>query len=258
VFEIMQAIVDDRYFKNTFIMHPGIVGSVGDALVSVRLKQSAPDMKMRYDKAFSGKNEMKSGSNVQDGDTKSYSSKGESARVYDSNWQNKKFKTSHGWIYQDLRAPDKTLTEVMGSTGRYDWYNRVANTYQAKITGDMFLPLPNGYQPSGIPRGGQVPRIVATDEPMLPNLNDDSFYDQRKKPKENANGVISAIVCTDPRTGKMTYKVVPGKAPQGNQAPPSTASPPTATTATPTTTQTPNSSQPSPPDPDLSNVRFGP
>lgn len=250
----MQAIVDDRYFKNTLIMSPGIVGSVGDALVSVRLKQSAPDMKLRYDKAFSGKNEMKNGSNVQDGDMRSFTSKGESARVYDSNWQNKKFKTAHGWVYQDLRAPDKTLTEVMGSTGRYDWYNRVANTYQAKITGDMFLPLPNGFQPAGVPRGGQVPRIVATDEPTLPDLTDDSFYDKRQKPKEDAN---VAIVCTDPRTGKMTYKTVPGKTPQGSQPPPGSAAPPTSTTATPTTTQTSNSTQPSQ-DIDLSGVRFGP
>ncbi|MBF9645471.1 hypothetical protein IAI43_12105, partial [Streptococcus pseudopneumoniae] len=55
---------------------------------------------------------------------------------------NRGFKTQHGLVYQDLRAPDTTLEPIMGSTGRYPWYNKIATIYEAKRTGDLFLPLP--------------------------------------------------------------------------------------------------------------------
>lgn len=249
----MQAIIDDKYFKNTLVISPGVVGSVGDVLGSVRLRQSAPDMMLRYDQVFSGRNESRLGSNVQDGYSYSYASGGGPSRTLDSNWSNKKFKTSHGWIYQDLRVPDKTLTEVMGSTGRYDWYNRVANTYQAKITGNMFLPLPGGYQPSGVPRGSQVPRIVATDQPMLPDLNDDSWYDKRPKPKEDAKTATAAIVCTDTQ-GKMTYKTVPGKTGGSEKTPPGTTATQTPAATAPTATNTSNNTKQ--PEADLSDLKW--
>jgi len=230
----MQAIVDEKYFKNTMVISPGVVGSVGDVLGSVRLRQSEPSMDLRYDATFSGPNEPMTGSNVQNGFSYSYSSGGGPARTLDSNWENRSFKTNHGWVYQDLRAPDKTLMPVMGSTGRYDWYNRVANIYQAKVTGDMFLPLPNGYQPSGVPRGGQVPRVIAVDEPVAPPLTNDN-WDQTKVPQ----GPTTVVVCTDQR-GQQTYKVVPGKTTGSGKAPPATAAPSTASTATVTNNQTGN------------------
>jgi hypothetical protein len=244
VFEVMQAIVDERYFKNTLVISPGVVGSVGDVLNSVRLRQSAPDMMLRYDQVFSGRNEPRSGSNVQDGYSYSYTSGGGPSRTLDSNWTNKKFKTAHGWIYQDLRVPDKTLTEIMGSTGRYDWYNRVANTYQAKITGDMFLPLPGGYQPSGVPRGGQVPRIIARDEPQGVDLTDDTWYDKRKKKEDASTSLLgTVVVCTDPQTGKMTYKTVPGKTGGSEKAPPATTATQTTAAAAPTATNATNNTK---------------
>jgi hypothetical protein len=229
----MQAIVDEKYFKNTAIISPGLVGPVGDVLGSVRLRQSAPDMKLRYEKAFSGKNESKLGSNVQDGFSYSYTSGGGPAATVDSNWVNKKFKTNHGWIYQDLRAPDKTLQPVMGSTGRYDWLNRVANVYEAKRTGDMFLPLPGEYQPTGVPRGGQVPRIIAVDVPTIPDLQGPDV--ESEKPKEIATPSQMAIICTAP-SGRQTYKLVnrPGRAPQAPaQAPPPPAQKPPAPSTMP-------------------------
>jgi hypothetical protein len=245
----MQAIVDEKYFKNTMILSPGLVGSVGDVLGSVRLKQSAPEMKLRYDQIFSGKNEPRSGSNVQDGYSYSYASGGGPARTLDSNWVNKKFKTNHGYIYQDMRAPDKTLTPVMGSTGRYDWYNRVANTYQAKITGDLFLPLPGGYKPSGVPRGGQVPRVIAIDEPVAPPLTNEK-WDKTKQVTEQT--MMSVVVCTD-NQGKQTYKVVPGKMSGSAKVPPTAAATqPTAATAPKPANQTSTTAEP-----DWSNIKWG-
>lgn len=247
----MQAIVDEKYFKSTAVISPGLVGSVGDVLGSVRLRQSAPDMMLRYDQVFSGKNEPSTGSNVQDGYSLSYSSGGGPARTIDGEWVNNNFKTNHGWVYQDLRAPDKTLTEIMGSTGRYDWYNRVANTYQAKITGDMFLPLPNGLQPSGVPRGGQVPRVIAVDEPVAPPLTNDN-WDQTKKTNETP--LMSVVVCTD-ASGKRTYKVVPGKTGGSEKAPPMAAG--TQTTASTAPVSTNQSNNTKKPEDQLQDVRLG-
>lgn len=194
----MQAIVDPVYFKRTQIISPGVVGSVGDALGGVRLKQSAPDMAMRYDRSFSGKKSTIVGSNVQDGDIDSFTSKGGSARVYESSWVNRKFKTAHGWVYQDMRAPDTTLEPVMGSTGRYNWYNKIATIYEAKRTGDMFLPLPGEYGPTSMIRG-PMPRvtdvITPTDEYVSP-LGKQKDYKQPIKVQK----------CTV--NGKTTYKPI--------------------------------------------------
>ena len=161
----MQAIVDPVYFKRTVTISPGVVGSVGDALGGVRLKQSTPDMPMRYEAAFSGANAPITGSNVQDGFSYSYSSGGGPAKTLEKTWANRGFRTNHGWTYQDLRAPDTTLEPVMGSLGRYNWYNKIATVYEAKRTGDLFLPLPGAYGPKDITRGSQVPRVVESINP---------------------------------------------------------------------------------------------
>ena len=208
----MQAIVDTKYFKNTQIISPGIVGSVGDVLGSVRMKQSAPDMPMLYDSDYYGKNEERVGSNVQDGFSYSYTSGGGPARLLDFNLNRPSMKINHGWRYQDLRAPDKSLGERMGSTGRFDWYNRVANIYEAKRTGELFLPLPGGYQPGdGVPRGGQVPRIVATDVPMAPNA------DAKQIAEVDGNEIVG-YQCTD-KNGKVLFtpRDQPLRKPQGTQ-----------------------------------------
>lgn len=238
----MQAIIDTQRFKNTMVVSPGLVGSVGDALGAVRLRQSAPDMALRYQKAFSGPNEVRLGSNVQDGYSYSYGSCGGPARTLDSKLERSSFKTCIGWIHQDLRAPDKSLGERVGSTGRYDWYNRVANTYEAKRTGDMFLPLPGPYGPTSMTRGSQVPRIVARDyprsQPPHPSLQDD------------LQTVVGSI-CVD-SNGKKTFRpsgagkasLSTGTASNVPGTQPPAAAPPA--TSTPTTEE------------DLRNIRLGP
>lgn len=223
----MQDIIGTRRFKNSEIITPGIVGTVGDTIGSIRLKQSAPDMAMRYDSQFSGPQEVRLGSNVQDGFSYSYASGGGPARTLDSKLERKSFKTVHGWIHQDLRAPDKLLGERLGSTGRYDWYNRVANIYQAKVTGDMFLPLPGVFAPTSMTRGSQVPRIVAKDYPRAGPPHPSLWGDP---------GEVIGSVCVDPN-GKRTFREkgfggssatnVPGKIssqPTSNQPKPATTS----------------------------------
>jgi hypothetical protein len=141
---------------------PGRVGSVGDVNLQVELKKSMPGMPKRFQPWTSSKYEQRLGSNVQDGQMHSYDSGGAMARVIDENWNTRRsFKTSRGWIYQDLRAADRTIVPVFGQAPQYSWLNSVANVYNAKTNGNKFLPLPGGYSPApgDIPRGGLVPRI---------------------------------------------------------------------------------------------------
>lgn len=158
----MQAIEHPVYYKNTVRMSPGVVGAVGDALNGVRLRQSAPDMKMRYDADFSGvAGELVLGSNVQDGYSYSMTSGGGPARTIQNKMAlSQGFKHVYGWRYQDLRAPDTLHEPLLAPTERYSWRNKVATIFEAKRTGDMFLPLPGAYGPSAMTRGSVVPRIV--------------------------------------------------------------------------------------------------
>ena len=152
-------------FDNDAI-RPGPVGSIGDVLGTVRLKHSMPDLPIRKIKLSPT-----DGSNVEDGQYKSYTSKGGPARVYDSNWQSgRQFKTSHGWIIDDLRAEDRLHEPLLGSGPQYSWRNQVATVYNARTTGDQFLPLPGGYRPSPgeIERGAIVPEIVAVEDSYNP------------------------------------------------------------------------------------------
>lgn len=135
-------------WDNSFIQ-PGKVGSVGDVIMGVRLRHSAPDTPLRYDNFFSHANMIANGSNVTDGQGEGYAGGGGPARIVDSNWGGRRhFKVRHGWIMQDIRAPDKTHEPETGEIPHYDWNNRIATTYQSFRTGNRFLPLPGPYQPA--------------------------------------------------------------------------------------------------------------
>lgn len=54
------------------------------------------------------------------------------------------------------------MGEQLGGTPQYSWRNIVANTFDAKRTGDKFLPLPGPFalKAGQIPRGGNFPRVT--------------------------------------------------------------------------------------------------
>ncbi len=145
-------------------IRPGIVGSVGDCLITPMLKSSLPG-DYRYDDTYFGKNSSLYGSSVSDGGVRSFNSGGGPAYTRDSNWGGRRrFKTSHGWNYQDLRAPDKSVEPVMGELPQYSWRNKIAQVYNARTTGFKF-PIPGGGlitpPTDGLTRGGTYPSIVA-------------------------------------------------------------------------------------------------
>ena len=50
----------------------------------------------------------------------------------------------------------------MDAQPSYSWRNKQATVLKGRVSGENFLPLPGGYQPSSNsrPRGGQVPRVT--------------------------------------------------------------------------------------------------
>lgn len=155
----MAFVTHKRQFANNHQqVSPGPVGSVGDVLVQSRLAVSSPDMLPRFSPSIG--QIPRYGSNVQDGSFKSFDTGFSSPRVIDTNWGGyRSMQTAVGWIHQDIREPDRSVTGYLAPTQRYSWLNKIATVYSARRTGDKFLPLPGGYanDPSEITRGGVYP-----------------------------------------------------------------------------------------------------
>ena len=159
---------------------PGNVGSVGDVLMDVRLKQSAPDMDMRYLNLTHGKNESRFGSNVQNGTLTNFFNFGPATAI-DHNWninRGKKYKI--GFKFENLQPPDKTpsMQTMQGALPQFSWHTTTSNVYRALHSGSMFLPAPGPFQPGPgeIPRGGNVPSIVqSATQPNAPTAQQPSW-----------------------------------------------------------------------------------
>lgn len=152
----------NQWDKDSF--RPGPVGSVGEVITSVRLKQSAPDMAERFDPTFSGKNQPWSGSNVSDGSWTGWTSGGRSAVIVQRNFANNSNgnKTHVGWVMQNIVAPARTTEPKLTPLGRYGWDTTVGTVTRAKVSGEMFLPLPGAFGPTSLPRGSAKPTIIST------------------------------------------------------------------------------------------------
>lgn len=146
---------------------PGKVASVGDTLPQMRLAQSAPDMDMRFNNKF-----LKAGG----------SSITLEPSVYEKALENKNYRGVHGFVMQDIVPPDTDVEPYVSSLGDFSWRQKVAGVIRARRTGENFLPLPNGYSGTGVPRGSALPSTV-TLNPVDANLTgpvqiDDEDYQQ--------------------------------------------------------------------------------
>ena len=127
-----------------------------------RLKSTFPG-DFRWEHGFQGNDEPPHGSNVTDGMHIGFSSGGGPAKTIDTNWGgHRRFETSHGWRYQDMRVPDRRIEPVLGTTPRYSWYNKIATVNNSKNTGKLFAIPPGGVMsgPNGVTRGGMYPRVT--------------------------------------------------------------------------------------------------
>lgn len=138
-------------------IRPGPVGSIGDALTAVRIKQTDPDMPVKFDKTFSGSNAPKRGSNVQDGSYASYSDGGFNAEVVTRKRQKK---SNVGTFMQQLSGNDRTFDAVMIPQPRQGFQTQAEAILHRQ--GEKFQILPGGYgpEPGQLLRGGQIPRVV--------------------------------------------------------------------------------------------------
>jgi hypothetical protein len=152
----------NRWDKDS--IRPGPVGSVGDVNLQVMLKKSSPDMPERYDPKWSGKNEVWSGSNVSDGTVEGYTSGGRGPVVITRNFANNSNgnKTDVGWRMQNITPMDLKRETKMTPLGQYGWETLTGSVVRAKVSGEQFLPLPGIFAPTSVPRGSQIPRVVAT------------------------------------------------------------------------------------------------
>lgn len=140
---------------------PGPVGSVGDCLITERLKSSLPG-DFRWSSEHKGGLASAAGSNVRNGYQKSYVSGGGPSRLIDSNWGGRRgFKVRHGWYMQDMVPPAKSSGVELGALPQYGWRNKIATNIRARSTGDLF-PIPRGgvlQMPTGPSRGSE-PRVT--------------------------------------------------------------------------------------------------
>jgi hypothetical protein len=181
---------------NDYIISPGIVGSVGDVIPGSFLKTSFTGLPRRVDKTFSGKKSEPLGSIVQDGTSNTSLTKGLGARTIDSNWDlpRQKVPIANGWKLQEVSAPDMLVEPLLSSLGDYSWRNKLAKV-QDRVTG--FEQVPGEYASTGIPRGGQVPRVVDWD---LGNeydslVNRQPFYGfEGSRPQQYRGGGVSTWV----------------------------------------------------------------
>ena len=160
--EILNARIKplNRWDKDS--IRPGPVGSVGDVNLQVKLRKSASYLPNRYDKTFSGKNEVWSGSNISDGQWTGYTSGGRGALTLTQPMpQRAGFKTPVGWLIENVVPVDRSRVAKMVPLGQYSWESNKDRIYRAKTTGEQFLPLPMGYEKGPLPRGSQYPKIVA-------------------------------------------------------------------------------------------------
>lgn len=194
------------------VMSPGVVGSVGDVLVTPFLKTSCIDLPRRVQAAFAGANATHSGANISDGDLKAYTSHGLVARTVDSAWNgNRSFRDMKGWLYQDLRAPDKMVEPYVSSLGDYSWRNTVATVEESFRTGALYAKLPGEFSSSGVPRGGAVPRITefSYDDQVY---NQNAFMpvtdEEAAKPKKPIQPVMNWLETAGTNMGEALAKTM--------------------------------------------------
>lgn len=143
---------------NFKVLSPGLVGSVGDVNMATRFRTSCAAL---FPVKFDNLNGLPlKGSSLQDGDTIAQFNGGGYPATVDH------FKllqtTDVGDRWQDKRQNDRYVEPIVAGQNQYDFKNIVAQVNQAKVTGNRFLPMPNGYQPTDeLTRGGLFPTVVA-------------------------------------------------------------------------------------------------
>jgi hypothetical protein len=170
----------------TDIISPGIVGSVGDINQTYRLRHDTPDSKLRFNPYFGLHNASRLGSNVQDGYPKSFTGGG-GARLLQGYMKPSSFKNKGVQVYQDYKPPDCSIEPILVGQNRTGWTNLMNQVYQARRTGEKFLPLPGPFvlQRGQVSRGPQPTVQVIDNREIFPDEikhNQPRIFENRRDP----------------------------------------------------------------------------
>lgn len=152
----MEYFSEIQQYRNTHLISPGGVGSVGSTIVNTRLRDTKGDLRYANEK-----NSQRMGSNVQDGCIANTYGFGPSEVIDDTFSGKRRKRVSNGFRYQDLRTPDTYVDVREIAIPQYSWKSHVATT-EAALTKGLRYEMPGGYAPNNIkmPRGGLYPRLV--------------------------------------------------------------------------------------------------
>jgi len=209
------ALVHNIQPKNITTSRPGRVGSVGAVNVRPRFRQSCAEMPWSFDPYWTGARGHKLGSNVQDGHTISYDSKGGPASTHLKGWNgNRSFKHQYGYSIHDVQSADLSTIPIATPQGRVSWKTKVARTRNIK-GGSLFLP--RGYTATGKPRGGLYPTATGFGGTTPASQT----YDPEEAPRVNLDPQgPNPVNVTQPgftRTGKQPDFMRDTRPPIGNR-----------------------------------------
>jgi hypothetical protein len=153
---IMETLVLKKRKKvnrwNKSYISPGPVSAVGDVVQNIRLKQSCPELAMRWDLS---KSEVKQrGSGVSDGTVpNNYTGSSLTTTVVSDYYHSPNESDVVGFAYQDLRPNDLAASTRELGAPQFGWKSTQASVNKALVMGKQFLPVTQGYPKSGVSRG---------------------------------------------------------------------------------------------------------
>ena len=152
---------------NKHYISPGAVGTVGDVIQNVRLKQSAPELETRWE--FNRPQLEKRGSAISDGTVASnYTDNFLTNTVVTDYYTSPYQRDVVGVSYQDLRLNDLSPTTRQLGAPQFGWRATQASVNKALVMGKQFLPATRGYPKSGVSRGPEPRSTFLADIASLP------------------------------------------------------------------------------------------
>ena len=177
---------------------PGAVSSVGDVLQNVRLKQSAPELPMRF--LYDDEELVERGQNVQDGQKPSFTSGGYGPRTVVRDSYNSPYETNQvGISTQELHPTNLASSTRVAARPQDSWKSQAGQTLLSKSTGADFRPLPNGYPATGVPRGPQPRRGFITSNEFYRPGQQPVQPPGKEQPTDPKTGIpVPGADCRDP------------------------------------------------------------
>ncbi len=211
----MSGVILQPRFRNKPVHYRAeAVGPIGDVHQIVKLKHSAPELPLRFEKTFST---ARVGQNIQDGDSPSFNTGALWPRTVVSGFDRpSNVTTGGGFTHQDIIPEDRLVIADTIALPSYSWENLLAETYKANVTGNHFLPLPGAFAPApgSVPRGGATPQIQGPgidlfQSPGVTQQVNPEYY-ERVAETNTATGGVYGLPYEDAPLGGFAQGLQPG------------------------------------------------